>query len=83
MPDEEQATAEQARMRNLIPQLDDGQLTNLHRNAARLAQASGDRRSDEASVLLPLLETELQQRRAVKLAAAAETRKARPKKVRA
>lgn len=80
MPDKEDNAAEQMRMRNLIPQLDDSQLANLHRNAARLANEGGDRRSDEASLLLPLVETELQQRRVVKLAAAAETRKARPKK---
>ena len=80
MPDKIEATADHSRMRNLIPQLDDSQLTNLHRNASRLAVESSDKRSGDASDLLPLLETELSQRRTAKLAAAAETRKARPKK---
>ena len=51
-----------------VPSMDDNALTSLHANAVRLAQSGNDRQRATASTLLPLIEAELETRRATKLA---------------
>lgn len=64
---------------DMIPTLDDAALASLHANAQRLSQAAPSPKTDEAAALLPLLETELAAREALKPPKATKTRVSRAK----
>jgi hypothetical protein len=64
---------------DLIPQMDDAGLANLHANAQRLAVDAVEPQRGQAALLLPLIEVELAEREARKPAPAAPKR--RTKKV--
>ena len=51
-----------------VPGMSDEALTTLHTNAVRLAQSGNDRQRASAATLLPVIEAELETRRATKLA---------------
>lgn len=57
-------------MAQRIPDLSDAELETLHANAVRLAQSGTLKQKQQAESLLPLLDTALEQRRAVRAEAA-------------
>ena len=59
-----------------LPSMEDADLAALHQNAERLEQSGTSAQKKAAQALLPALETELANRRAAKLAAAAAKRTA-------
>ncbi len=59
-----------------IPGLDEAALVNLRQNAQRLADAGGDLRAQEAAILLPLIESELANRKLAKVKVARVNRRA-------
>ncbi len=63
-----------------IPDLSEKELESLQANALRLAQSGTTMQRQQAEELLPLLSVALEERRATRLAAQAEARKAAPAK---
>lgn len=59
-----------------VPDLSDKQLESLRANAIRLASSGNPRQQEQAGRLLPLLDTEMEQRRATRVTVQAEKRKA-------
>ncbi|MES1200426.1 MAG: hypothetical protein ABUS57_03145 [Pseudomonadota bacterium] len=59
-----------------IPDLSDKELETLHANALRLSQSGSSMQRQAAEELLPLLGVALEERKAARLAAQAETRRA-------
>jgi len=60
-----------------LPSLEAAALANLHANAERLKQSGTSAQRSAATALLPAIETELANRQAAKLAAAAAKREAK------
>jgi hypothetical protein len=65
-------------LRDRLPQFSDGELTNLNNNATRLKETGSALQRRSAEELLPLIQSEIERRRAEKAAAAPA--KARAKK---
>ncbi len=63
-----------------IPDLSDKELESLHANAVRLLESGSAKQREQAESLLPLLGIALEERRAVKAEAQAETRRAATEK---
>ena len=63
-----------------FPDMTDAELESLNANAVRLQQSGTPAQQTEAGRLLPLLETVLLERRAIKLEAAAEKKRATKRK---
>jgi hypothetical protein len=59
-----------------IPDLSDKELESLHENAVRLAQSGTERQRQQAESLLPLIDAQLEARRAARAETQAETRRA-------
>jgi hypothetical protein len=59
-----------------VPGLSDKQLESLHANALRLASRGTPKQQQQAEELLPLLQTEMEQRKIAKTAVQADKRKA-------
>jgi hypothetical protein len=63
-----------------IPDLSDKELENLHTNAIRLEQSGTQKQREHAERLLPLLSAALDERRAARIAAQQETKRANAEK---
>jgi hypothetical protein len=64
---------------DMIPDMDDAQLSNLDKNARRL-EGEGGAKQEQAAALRPLIDAELERRAALKPANKAPVRKAPAKK---
>jgi hypothetical protein len=66
-----------------IPDLSDKELESLHANALRLAASGSDKQRQQAESLLPLIDAQLEVRRAARAEAQAEKRVSKKKAAKA